>query len=75
MTVSSSLGDPRRLELPQGQLEYRVAKKARRKYCQQQALLASRVHLRRDVHMFPYSRRRTRALLRFFRLIWRRAAR
>ena len=30
-----------------------------RKYCRQQALLVSRLHLKRDLHMFPYKAKTT----------------
>ena len=30
-----------------------------RKYCQQQAMLVSRLHPKRDLHMYPYRRRMT----------------
>jgi hypothetical protein len=46
-----------------------------RKYCRQQAQLISRLHLHRDIHMFPYSERRSRLLTRFFRMLYGRGRR
>ena len=40
-----------------------------RKYCQQQSLLISRVHMKHEVHMFPYRRSVTKALGRAFKLM------
>jgi hypothetical protein len=46
-----------------------------RKYCQQQALLTSRVHLRRDLHTYPYSARMTKRLYRALKLLYGRGKR
>src|SRR4051794_8960308 len=46
-----------------------------RKYARSQAILVSRLHPHRDVHMFPYKTRTSRLLLRLFRLIWGRGKR
>jgi acyl-CoA reductase-like NAD-dependent aldehyde dehydrogenase len=41
-----------------------------RKYCERRAYCVSRWHLRRDIHTYPYSARRTRLLLRALRLMY-----
>jgi acyl-CoA reductase-like NAD-dependent aldehyde dehydrogenase len=41
-----------------------------RKFCAQQAILVSRVHLRRDLHVFPYRRRTTALLARALRALY-----
>jgi len=46
-----------------------------RKYCAQQALLVSRLNLKRDLHMFPYTKKNTMRLLKAFRLLWGRGKR
>ena len=46
-----------------------------RKYTRQQAILVSRFHPKRDVHMFPYKGGRTRMLLRLFKVLWGRGNR
>jgi acyl-CoA reductase-like NAD-dependent aldehyde dehydrogenase len=46
-----------------------------RKYTQQQAILVSRFHLKREAHMFPYKERTTRTLLRVFKFLWGRGRR
>jgi acyl-CoA reductase-like NAD-dependent aldehyde dehydrogenase len=46
-----------------------------RKYTQQQALLISRLHPRRDVHMYPYSAKMTRRLSRLVRFLYGRGKR
>jgi acyl-CoA reductase-like NAD-dependent aldehyde dehydrogenase len=46
-----------------------------RKYCQQQAILVSRLHPKRDIHQFPYNAKTTKLLMRVFRLLWGRGKR
>ena len=46
-----------------------------RKYCQQQAILVSRLHPKRDIHHFPYSAKTTQRLLKLFRFLWGRGKR
>jgi acyl-CoA reductase-like NAD-dependent aldehyde dehydrogenase len=46
-----------------------------RKYCSAQALLVTRLAPRRDLHMFPYSARTTRALRGLLRLLYGRGRR
>jgi hypothetical protein len=46
-----------------------------RKFTQHQALLVSRRHLRRDVHMYPYRAPVTRALGGAIRLLYGRSSR
>ncbi len=46
-----------------------------RKYCKQQSLFISRVHLRRDPYMFPYRPAVSKLLFRGLRLIYGRARR
>jgi acyl-CoA reductase-like NAD-dependent aldehyde dehydrogenase len=46
-----------------------------RKYARQQAILVSTLHLKKDVHMFPYNKRTTKGLLGLFRLLWGRGTR
>jgi hypothetical protein len=41
-----------------------------RKFCAQQAILVSRLHLRRDLHTYPYRRRTTGLLARLLRLLY-----
>ena len=46
-----------------------------RKYTQQQALLISRLHPKRDLHMYPYSARMTGVLGKLVRILYGRGAR
>jgi acyl-CoA reductase-like NAD-dependent aldehyde dehydrogenase len=46
-----------------------------RKYTQQQALLISRLHPRRDLHMYPYSARMTGVLGKLVRVLYGRGKR
>ena len=46
-----------------------------RKYCAQQALLVSRLNMKRDLHMFPYSSKNTMRLLKAFKFLWGRGKR
>ena len=64
------------LELPMGGAKasgmgYRHGPGGIRKFTQHQALLLSRYHLRRDVHMYPYRARSSRLLQRGMRLLYR----
>jgi acyl-CoA reductase-like NAD-dependent aldehyde dehydrogenase len=68
------------LELPMGGakasgLGYRHGPGGIRKFTQHQALLVSRFHLRRDVHMYPYRARTSRMLARGLRLLYGRGKR
>lgn len=46
-----------------------------RKYTARQALVVSRFHPKRDIHMFPYRRRTSRVLMRLLRLLYGRGER
>jgi acyl-CoA reductase-like NAD-dependent aldehyde dehydrogenase len=46
-----------------------------RKYAQQQALLVSRLHTRKDIHMYPYTARVTAGLGKLVRLLYGRGKR
>jgi acyl-CoA reductase-like NAD-dependent aldehyde dehydrogenase len=46
-----------------------------RKYCRQQGVVVSRLHPKNDVHMYPYSERKSKLLLRAFRFLWGRGKR
>jgi acyl-CoA reductase-like NAD-dependent aldehyde dehydrogenase len=46
-----------------------------RKYCAQQALLVSRFNMKRDLHMFPYTKKNTDRLMKAFKLLWGRGKR
>jgi hypothetical protein len=46
-----------------------------RKFTQHQALLVSRIHPRRDVHMYPYRPLTTKLLTRALRLLYGRGRR
>jgi acyl-CoA reductase-like NAD-dependent aldehyde dehydrogenase len=63
------------LELPMGGTKasgmgYRHGPGGIRKFTQHQALLISRFHLRRDVHMYPYRARTSRLLQRGLRMLY-----
>jgi acyl-CoA reductase-like NAD-dependent aldehyde dehydrogenase len=79
--VNDALVNYQALELPMGGakasgLGHRHGPGGIRKFTQHQALLVSKRHLRRDVHMYPYRAPVTRALARLLRLLygrpWRR---
>jgi acyl-CoA reductase-like NAD-dependent aldehyde dehydrogenase len=62
VTVNDALVNYQALELPMGGwkdsgLGVRHGPGGIRKFCAEQAILVSRLHLRRDVHMHPYGRR------------------
>jgi acyl-CoA reductase-like NAD-dependent aldehyde dehydrogenase len=68
------------LELPMGGTKasgmgYRHGPGGIRKFTQHQALLVSRFHLKRDVHMYPYRARTSRLLQRGLRLLYGRGRR
>jgi acyl-CoA reductase-like NAD-dependent aldehyde dehydrogenase len=63
------------LELPMGGAKasgmgYRHGPGGIRKFTQHQALLISRFHLRRDIHMYPYRARSSRLLQRGLKLLY-----
>jgi acyl-CoA reductase-like NAD-dependent aldehyde dehydrogenase len=67
--VNDALVNYTALELPMGGaktsgLGYRHGPGGIRKYCQQQSLLISRLHLHRDLHTYPYRPRTARLLTR-----------
>jgi acyl-CoA reductase-like NAD-dependent aldehyde dehydrogenase len=68
------------IELPMGGwkasgLGHRHGAGGIRKYCAQQALLVSRFNMKRDLHMFPYTKKNTNRLMKAFRLLWGRGKR
>jgi acyl-CoA reductase-like NAD-dependent aldehyde dehydrogenase len=68
------------LELPMGGwkesgLGHRHGAGGIRKYCRQQAILTSRLHPKKDIHMFPYKAKTTERLLKLFRFLWGRGSR
>ncbi|MCH9700812.1 MAG: aldehyde dehydrogenase family protein, partial [Actinomycetia bacterium] len=77
VTINDALVNYTAMELPMGGatpasgVGYRHGPGGIRKYCRQQALLISRLHLHRDIHMHPYSNRRTRLIGRLLRLLYR----
>ncbi len=63
------------LELPMGGVKasgigHRHGPGGIRKFCSQQAILVSRLHLKKDVHMYPYTAKKTRRLQQAFRLLY-----
>jgi len=66
VTINDALINYTALELPMGGatpdsgIGHRHGAGGIRKYCRQQSLLISRLHLRRDIHMHPYRASRTR---------------
>jgi acyl-CoA reductase-like NAD-dependent aldehyde dehydrogenase len=78
--VNDALVNYYALELPMGGTKasgmgYRHGPGGIRKFTQHQALLISRFHLRRDVHMYPYRSRTSRLLQRGLRLLYGRGRR
>ncbi|QUR67506.1 aldehyde dehydrogenase family protein [Mycobacterium spongiae] len=77
VTVNDAIINYTALELPMGGAKpgsgvgYRHGPGGIRKYCRQQALLISRFHPHRDIHMHPYRARRTRLLGRLLGLLYR----
>jgi hypothetical protein len=77
VTVNDALVNYQALELPMGGwkqsgLGARHGEGGIRKFCAEQAILVSRWHLRRDVHMHPYRARRTRLIVSALRFRYRR---
>ncbi len=76
VTINDALVNYTALELPMGGAKpdsgvgHRHGPGGIRKYCSQQSLLISRVHLRRDIHMHPYRASRTHLLDRLFKLLY-----
>jgi acyl-CoA reductase-like NAD-dependent aldehyde dehydrogenase len=81
VTINDALVNYTALELPMGGAKpgsgigYRHGPGGIRKYCRQQALLISRWHLHRDIHMFPYSKRRSRLITRCLQVLYGRGTR
>ncbi|MCW2991188.1 MAG: aldehyde dehydrogenase family protein [Solirubrobacterales bacterium] len=80
MCINDALMNYSALELPMGGakasgLGSRHGAGGIRKYTQQQALLVSRLHPKRDIHTFPYSAKTTQRLLKLFRFLWGRGSR
>jgi acyl-CoA reductase-like NAD-dependent aldehyde dehydrogenase len=78
--VNDALMNYSALELPMGGakasgLGSRHGAGGIRKYCQQQAILVSRLHPKRDLHHFPYSAKTTQRLMKLFRVLWGRGKR
>jgi acyl-CoA reductase-like NAD-dependent aldehyde dehydrogenase len=78
--VNEALLNYSALELPMGGwkssgLGHRHGAGGIQKYCRQQAILVSRYHLRRDVHMYPYRPRTTKLLGGFLKLLYGRGRR
>ncbi|MEO6495936.1 MAG: aldehyde dehydrogenase family protein [Solirubrobacteraceae bacterium] len=78
--VNDALMNYSALELPMGGakasgLGSRHGAHGIQKYCQHQAILVSSLHLKRDVHTFPYNKRTTQGLMKLFRLLWGRGKR
>jgi len=75
VTINDALVNYTALELPMGGakpgsgLGHRHGPGGIRKYCRQQSLLVSRFHLKHDLHMHPYTARRTRLLTRVLRML------
>ncbi len=75
VTVNDAVVNYTALELPMGGAKpgsgigRRHGKEGIVKYCRQQSMLTSRVHLRHDLHTHPYTARRTRQLTRLLRLL------
>jgi acyl-CoA reductase-like NAD-dependent aldehyde dehydrogenase len=80
-TVNDAMINYAALELPMGGakasgLGSRHGAGGIRKYCSQQAIVVTpRLALKREVHMFPYKRRTSRLLARFFKFLYGRGKR
>jgi acyl-CoA reductase-like NAD-dependent aldehyde dehydrogenase len=76
VTINDALVNYTALELPMGGAKpasgvgYRHGPGGIRKYCRQQSLLISRLHLSRDLHTHPYRASKTRLLGRAFKLLY-----
>jgi acyl-CoA reductase-like NAD-dependent aldehyde dehydrogenase len=80
VTVNDALVNYQALELPMGGwkasgLGARHGEGGIRKFCAEQAILVSRWHLRRDLHMHPYRAGRTRLLVSALGFLYRRGSR
>jgi acyl-CoA reductase-like NAD-dependent aldehyde dehydrogenase len=78
--VNDALLNYAALELPMGGwkasgLGSRHGAAGIRKYAQQQSILVSRLHPKRDVHHFPYKERTGRLVLKGLRVLWGRGKR
>jgi hypothetical protein len=78
--VNDALVNYSALELPMGGakssgLGSRHGAGGIRKYAQQQSLLISRLHPRKDIHMYPYTTRMTAVLGRLVRVLYGRGKR
>jgi acyl-CoA reductase-like NAD-dependent aldehyde dehydrogenase len=80
-TINDALLNYTALELPMGGgrpgsgIGYRHGPGGIRKFCRQQAVLISRVHPHRDVHMYPYRASRSRLFTRLIKLLYGRGRR
>ena len=80
VTVNDAVINYTALELPMGGatpesgLGHRHGADGIRKYCRQQSLLISRVHLHRDLHMYPYTAKWTRRLTKSLKLLYGRGS-
>lgn len=81
VTINDALVNYTALELPMGGatpdsgVGHRHGPGGIRKYCRQQSMLTSRVHLHRDLHMHPYKASRTHLLNRLFKVLYGRGNR
>ncbi len=76
VTINDAVVNYTALELPMGGAKpgsgvgYRHGPGGIRKYCRQQSLLISRVHLSHDIHTYPYRARTTRLLARTLKVLY-----
>ena len=81
VTINDALVNYTALELPMGGAKpgsgvgYRHGPGGIRKYCRQQSLLISRMHLSHDVHTHPYRAMKTRLLARALKMLYGRSHR
>ena len=80
LCVNEALLNYAALELPMGGwkasgLGSRHGKGGIRKYCRQQSLLVSRFHMKKDVHMYPYTPKMTKRLQAFMKFLYARGKR
>ena len=81
VTVNDALVNYTALELPMGGatpesgIGHRHGADGIRKYCRQQSLLISRLHLHRDLHMHPYRASKTRLLAQALKVLYGRRQR
>lgn len=75
VTINDAVVNYTALELPMGGakpgsgLGHRHGPGGIKKYCRQQSLLISRFHLQHDLHMHPYTAKRTGLLMRLLRIL------